>query len=121
MSDPPEEREWISDAKFSPDGKLVAAVVVKGPRRRLYFWDVAAGKEVRRRIAVGWASRLAFSPDGSKLAVGGEGAQVWDLRRGKQVHDFRYDQQTVGKVRGGWHSRPVATDSPPRLKRHVLT
>ncbi len=69
---------------WSPDGKLVATADKVG---HVVVWDAAAGKEVitmeaaglytwdpvQRRHSIGGARCVAFSPDGSLLAVAGIG------------------------------------------------
>jgi WD40 repeat protein len=61
-------------AAFSPDGKRLAAAVVRQRRPApsdtvVSIWDLASGKVlVACRGAGGMTSRLAFSPDGKRLA-----------------------------------------------------
>ncbi len=76
----PKERTWLRALHLSPDGRhLVAARVTDasglgpreppppGPPVRVELWDIAAGKLVESLPADGPA--VAFSPDGSKLAM----------------------------------------------------
>ncbi|HEY7309480.1 MAG TPA: sigma-70 family RNA polymerase sigma factor [Gemmataceae bacterium] len=82
-------------AQFSPDGHLLA---VGGDDCLIRLWDVATGRELRQfRGHVGGINGLAFSPDGLKLASGGDGSppntksnesadstvRLWDLKTGK--------------------------------------
>ena len=60
---------------FSPDGKLAATA--NRFDGLVIFRDLTTGKEVGRfRSQVGGAERMAFSPDGRFLAVGGEDTTV---------------------------------------------
>ncbi len=76
---------------FSPDGACIAALVrpggskasVDGREVRILASDT--GKELRR-FATGSGSLLAYSPDGSRLAVARGGPiGVWDTRSGKEL------------------------------------
>src|SRR5262249_25544655 len=50
----------IAAVAFAPDGKSLASATMN----RVFLWDVATGKELARLEAkVGWARRLAFTPD----------------------------------------------------------
>jgi WD40 repeat protein len=51
---------------FSPDGKTLASA---GSDRKIRFWDLATGKEIRQFSARGAISGIAFSPDGRTLAL----------------------------------------------------
>ncbi|MBI1913169.1 MAG: hypothetical protein HYS12_00165 [Planctomycetes bacterium] len=97
---------WAGAATFSPDGKLAAALALwyaahrppnAPPAHRLYFWEADTLKEVQLRIPIARSIDLAYSPDGAKVAVAGEGVQVWDLRLRKKLHDFQYPETVVGR------------------------
>jgi Tol biopolymer transport system component len=92
---------------FSPDGKRMAfafqgkSTPVKLPGGGTRFttekeypvgvWDLASGKPVWKATAEGSWARLAYSPDGSRVAVGSsvyEGPSrvwVWDAATGKEL------------------------------------
>ena len=73
----------------SPDGTSVIAVGVDQTLREM---DAVTG-EVRREIRGGApvGGRLAFSPDGTRLAVGStRTAALWDLETGREVLTLRW-------------------------------
>ena len=63
---------------FSPNGQLIASV---SPEGLVVIWEVQSGEEVKR--LPGDAMCVAFSRDGSLLAIGGlkRTVQVWDLEK----------------------------------------
>jgi RNA polymerase sigma factor (sigma-70 family) len=89
------EKAWEAKAAFSPDGKLLAAGSRDG---QIVLSDAATGKEVRRfsRSDEG-VMALAFSPDGTRLAVGcinnfkeesGDLLRLWDVASGREIRRF---------------------------------
>jgi RNA polymerase sigma factor (sigma-70 family) len=73
---------------FSPDGKTVACMVMRGNPDQIYLWETATGKELSP-IAGGYP---AFSPDGKLLATAplllkkdGQSFTLWDAATGKEV------------------------------------
>ncbi|AGA31095.1 WD40 repeat domain-containing protein [Singulisphaera acidiphila] len=101
---------------FSPDGRHVATGDKVG---RVVVWDVESGQStntleapgmytwdpVQRRHSIGGIRSLAFSPDGTRLAVGGIGkinnidhldgkarVEVFDWRKGERTHEFSEDK-----------------------------
>jgi len=73
----------------SPDGRLLAAACdLKGERRHIGLWDLAAGKQIHRLEGFGApVSSLAFSPDGRRLvsALHDGTALLWDLGTARQA------------------------------------
>ncbi len=81
---PPEMLECLA---FSWDGRLLAA---GGRGQRVAVWDTASGARLHKEELAGPAFRLAFSPDGRRLAgLDRERLVVWDVRSGKGVLSLR--------------------------------
>jgi len=70
---------------LSPDEELLAArVQVAGSgEAELYVWDLATGAALVQLPRERWPSSLAWSPDGTRLAIGDEAGQVIDPRSGQ--------------------------------------
>lgn len=66
--------------QFSPDGKYLVGVVSESPgHKNLRVWDVETGAVVQvlpTPREVGASFGLAFSPDGSRLVVAGQGIAI---------------------------------------------
>jgi WD40 repeat protein len=86
---PGQEKVWnqetpedvVASLAFSPDGKVLACAKGNGAIR---LWDMAAGAELRPLTNLGGpANQIAYSPDGTLLAVAGDvnGAlvRVWNV------------------------------------------
>jgi RNA polymerase sigma factor (sigma-70 family) len=83
---------------LSPDGKVLASA---GADRMIRLWEPITGKELRSfqapALAFSLDRVLAFSPDGTILAVGTDDAfngankevRLWDVARGKELHVLR--------------------------------
>jgi WD40 repeat protein len=117
---------------FSPDGRYLASADKVG---HIVVWDVETGKSsatmeapgmytwdpVQRRHSIGGIRAVAFSPDGTRLAVGGVGkinnidhldgkprVEVFDWRKGERTHELLADQfkglveSLVFHPRGDW-------------------
>lgn len=64
---------------FSPDGKRLATVF----GHTAHIWDVDTGQEILH--INGYGGRLAFSPDGDRLAIG---TTIFDARSGRQLRSL---------------------------------
>lgn len=77
----PVARDDLSNASFSPDGKLVATTGQEGVVK---LWDVVSGKLMHtlfgKRVPESFRS-VAFSPDGRDVLAGGNGGRlkVWSV------------------------------------------
>jgi WD40 repeat protein len=76
----------VEDVAFSPHGDLVAAINEGG---RVCLWDLARRSERGCMFTEGQGLRLAFSPDGTRIATASENfAIVWDIASGEPLHRF---------------------------------
>ena len=76
----------ISFAAISADGKL-AAIALKGAE--IMLWDLVAQKQIGPSLQGhddAWNYAVAFSPDGKKIAAGGDNqyARIWELNSNKE-------------------------------------
>jgi WD40 repeat protein/tRNA A-37 threonylcarbamoyl transferase component Bud32 len=93
-------------AEFSPDGKLIAAGNQDGD---LFVWDSHTGEVVFEEKQSSSFFRLAFSPDGRRLAgVDREKVLMWNARDGQEVLLLRGAQPR--SIDGGFN--PVVAWSP---------
>jgi WD40 repeat protein len=78
----------IMSFDFSGDGRWLAAGTMES--RTLFIWDAGTGKLVRQiEEHAGMAHRLAFNPDGLRLASASQQGmiQIWDTRTGLPVDE----------------------------------
>ena len=83
------QKTSVADAVISRDGRFVAAVGFEG--ENLSIWDAKTGtlKHQLKNISQRFAPVLEFSPDArTLLTVADEGAILWDVETGTQLHHF---------------------------------
>ena len=71
---------------FSPDGKVVAVVTSDAPKA-IRLFDLDTGRQLRRIALKGNLVRLAFSPDGERIASTEHevAVRLYEAKSGKQV------------------------------------
>lgn len=106
----------LYNGAFSPDGKTLATVDKIG---KILLWETETGKKIgfleapilytwdptQRRHSIGGIRSVAFSPDGTMIAVGGVGTinnidgldgkarvEIFDWKKGVRVHEFPGDR-----------------------------
>jgi serine/threonine protein kinase len=84
--------------RFSPSGERIAsgggrAFKARGPLvlSTLHLWDAKSGEDLFKHVYSGSVSACAFSPDGSRIAVGTATAQLFvlDSRTGEQLAELK--------------------------------
>jgi WD40 repeat protein/tRNA A-37 threonylcarbamoyl transferase component Bud32 len=115
-------RPESGDAKFSPDGRLLAYTTSSSGGSRTVLWDLTEGKPIGSPIDFGaWAWFVTFSPDGHTIltASGENAARLWDVTVGNAVQcplsDAPYAYASV------LDSDSDRTPSLTRLRRSVTS
>ncbi|HEX2915392.1 MAG TPA: WD40 repeat domain-containing protein [Chloroflexia bacterium] len=106
---PPDFFEFYALA-VSPDGQRVAAAGSGNSERSYYpikVWEVKTGRELANLTGHTLPVRsLAFSPDGSQLASGGndQTVRLWNIASGQALKVMSVDTRTVNgeKARASW-------------------
>ncbi|MEW5686478.1 MAG: DUF4189 domain-containing protein [Pseudomonadota bacterium] len=78
----------LDDTVFSPNGRLAATLGNK-PGLEIRIWDLSSGRTAVTINAPDAHRSAEFSPDGGRLAVGGDnGIAIWDVASGRQLVRF---------------------------------
>jgi WD40 repeat protein len=101
----------VASVAFSPDGKSFAAASWNEPDHQveITIWDTPSGRQIRtihERLESSHSPsiRVAFSPDGNRLASSAfvdmdhdPSVKVWDTRTGREIFSFKiWDARTSG-------------------------
>lgn len=92
--------DWRMAVAYSPDGETLAVQSFTG--LWLYFTQALERPKYLVDHEVGFedTAALAFSPDGTLLAVGGgeDGQQLWNVRTGQLITSFRDNMSHVSNI-----------------------
>lgn len=89
--EPAKEEGGSAWARYTPDGQqLVVTVYIPKVGYQTHFRDAESGKEVKNPYPIPINPWMVFSPDGSRGSLASGGVQVWDLKTGRKLHQFRY-------------------------------
>ena len=85
----------VTCVQFSPDDSLLATADSDGEVR---FWEVATGRLIWRKPK-GTGEKIAFSPDGKTLAIGGfynrERVWLWDLQNDELIREWKVNARAL--------------------------
>lgn len=116
--------EIVWSVALSPDGKYIASGGggqsgqdgrwTSGADNDIRLWDVQSRKEIRRfKGHTGFAYRLTFSPDGTRLLSGGGYAdptvRLWDVVTGEQIYKLEGHTAWVASVAFSPNGRRAAS------------
>jgi WD40 repeat protein/DNA-binding SARP family transcriptional activator/type II secretory pathway predicted ATPase ExeA len=126
----PVEIDPVTDAAFSPDGRVLAAGTARGS---LIFWNLASGARLGPVLhhPRGQESRgnLAFAPDGATLYTSVQGGKtiVWDVTRRRRVRTIplggmlAVSRNTKTLALGQPDGSIILADAATGRRRRVLT
>ena len=116
--------ERSSPPMFSPDGSTIAAGDENGTVR---LWDTSSGEVLstfiayphslwRELIGRGSVDAIAFSPDGSMIAAGGESSKVhiWDVQAGTHVFTLTMAEGDTDQLFFALNGKSVVTSGAER-------
>jgi WD40 repeat protein len=113
------ERDWTANNLGRMDQLLDACP----PRLRGWEWDclkrLRSGRLVTLRGHTDWVTRVAFSPDGKRLATGcaDQTVRLWDTATGRAIHILRGHTGPVRGVAFSPDGQTVASASDDRTVR----
>jgi WD40 repeat protein len=90
LADEASHNNWIYDARWSPDGKMI---VTTGRDRTVRIWDVATGKTIWRIDIGGIVRNARFIDDGRAIIVTADAhpiPRVFDVASGEPVSEVPY-------------------------------
>src|SRR5262245_19206978 len=87
----PGHSEWVGGLAFLPDGQTVISASTD-----IRFWDVQTRGEIGEINLRTGANHIALSPDGRRLAGGGDGRiTIWDVASHREVATLEGHQEPV--------------------------
>lgn len=99
------QNEYVKCAVFSADGKRIATAGNGSTR----IWGVESRKELLKLD--GWATSVAFSPDGKRIVTSYSTAQIWDAETGKALIALKGHERSVGSAAFSPDGRHIVTAS----------
>jgi RNA polymerase sigma factor (sigma-70 family) len=89
----PPKQDYLARVALAPDGNTTALTVIPFDRTeadgdRMVIVDTRTGRTLRDTKTHTFASAVAYSPDGSRLVVGGAVCTVFDAATGQMVRVF---------------------------------
>ena len=86
----------VEAAEFSPDGRYAVSGSKFG--YKVMLWRVADGTLVWERAHESEVECVVFSPDGKRIATGGEDyfVRIWDTETGEPLHAWEHDSGLDG-------------------------
>jgi WD40 repeat protein len=77
------ENHFFFVPSWSPDGSRFAAASV--PDNTIRIFDATTGHPLTSFTTGDWVHRLSWSPEGDRMAVGGDGPWIWDTTTGEML------------------------------------
>ncbi len=102
---------------FSPDGKTLVSA-----SSEITFWEAATGRQIRKLTDISDFGKLAFSPDGNLLALGGNSVKEYalhllDAATGKEVRKLSGRASPISSVAFSANGRLLASGRRTNIAR----
>jgi len=114
------EGSRIVDSDLSPDGSLLATAAFE--TSEVVLWETSTGTRIRSFGGPITTGRMAFSKDGTRLAVGGDNVhddviRIWNVQTGSLVRSFMGHSTGVLSLRFSNKGNLLATGGRDRTIR----
>lgn len=102
-------QDQLSSLAFSGDGRFIIA---HDGDKGLQVWDAARGTISKRFAGEGGSAPvMAVSPDGVKLASGGDRLKLWDIGTGRLLLNFQGGADSISSISLSPDGRQIALQS----------